>query len=477
MSEFENLNNQTPTESDQSFAVSEESIAEPAKTPLASDSVCDNQVYNPTQSLYNLNQSPYRSRKKTNLGVIIAVVLGIIAMVAVVTAVSLFIMSNNGFFDRVPYMNSSAASDSTDSSYDPSTLQKPDASEEPEDTSRPDYVVPDFTPSGDSDMDLSNKFTQIYEKCSPSCCTVVVYKNGSAYSSGSGFVIDSENGYIATNHHVIANGDQVKVLFYNGEQYDATVVGSDVTTDLAVLVCDAENLVQVEFGDSDNIKVGENVIAIGTPYDLSLAGTMTSGIISGVARGVEMTNDAGKVVKIMTLLQTDCSINPGNSGGPLIDMAGNVVGITSLKLVIDAYEGIGFAIPITDAIEIFKSLIAGEPIPDNGVAVASPKIGVTVYELDYGLSYFNIEPKCAYPKGLLIGDIEVSSSSYKAGLGRFDIITDFNGYTIENIDDLNDALSNFKAGDEVSISVFRFDRNFKLGKAEVITFKLDAIEE
>ena len=267
------------------------------------------------------------------------------------------------------------------------------------------------------------------------------------------------------------------MLFYNGEQYDATVVGSDATTDLAVLVCDAENLAQVEFGDSDNIKVGENVIAIGTPYDLSLAGTMTSGIISGVARGVEMTNDAGKVVKIMTLLQTDCSINPGNSGGPLIDMAGNVVGITSLKLVIDAYEGIGFAIPITDAIEIFKSLIAGEPVPDNGVAVASPKIGVTVYELDYGLSYFNIEPKCAYPKGLLIGDIEVSSSSYKAGLGRFDIITDFNGYTIESIDDLNDALSNFKAGDEVSISVFRFDRNFKLGKAEVITFKLDAIEE
>ncbi len=441
MSDFNNYNNQTPPENN-----------------------------NRPDYSYNWNGSEHNGNNNKNKGAIIAIVLGVVAVIAVVAALVLFFIAND-----YPLITVSERSDMS-SSVSEGLKDKSNALDESRPNSKPDYSVPEFTPSGDSDVDLSNVYTQIYGNCAPSCCTISVSVNGTPYSVGSGFVIDAENGYIATNHHVIESGTEIEVIFYDGTKYKATLIGSDSTTDLAVLHIEAENLVQVEFGDSNNIKVGEGVVAIGTPYDQSLAGTMTTGIISGVARGVEITNSSGKVIKVMTLLQTDCSINPGNSGGPLIDMAGNVVGITSLKLVDERFEGIGFAIPITDALDIFKKLIAGEPINGSGIATAAPRIGVTVYEADYGFSYFRINPRCEYPKGVLVGDIEVTSSAYKAGLYRFDIITDFAGYPIETINDLNAALEKFKAGDEVEITVFRFDRYFQTGKTETIKFNLDAAE-
>ncbi|MBE6693021.1 MAG: trypsin-like serine protease [Ruminococcaceae bacterium] len=437
MSDFNNYNNQTPPENN-----------------------------NRPDYSYNWNGSEHNGNNNKNKGAVIAIVLGVVAVIAVVAALVLFFTANDSLIN---------VSDRSDISSSLAGL-KDKSSAMDESSSRADYVVPEFTPSGDSDVDLSNVYTQIYDNCAPSCCTVSVSINGKKYSSGSGFVIDAENGYIATNHHVIEKSTEIEVIFYDGTKYAATLIGSDSTTDLAVLKIEAEKLVQVEFGDSNNIKVGEGVVAIGTPYDQSLAGTMTTGIISGVARGVEITNNSGKVIKVMTLLQTDCSINPGNSGGPLIDMAGNVVGITSLKLVDERFEGIGFAIPITDALDIFKKLIAGEDIDGSGIATAAPRIGVTVYAAEYGFSYFRITPRCEYPKGLLVGDIEVTSSAYQAGLYRFDIITDFAGYPIETINDLNAAMERFKAGDEVEITVFRFDRYFQTGKSETIRFKLDAAE-
>ena len=425
------------------------------------------------QPNYAYNQPGNGDNKKKGMstGALIAIIVGSIAVFAALIALML-VISRSALENIVVEENSQHTSLPGGNAFGNKPNEKNENSTN--NSSRPDYSVPEFTPSGDADTDLSTVLTQIYDNVSPACCTIVVNKNGAAYSSGSGFVIDAEHGYVATNHHVIQSGDSIKVSFYNGKEYNATLVGSDATSDLAVLKIDAENLTQVEFGDSNNVKVGENVIAIGTPYDQSLAGTMTSGIISGVARGVEITNSSGKVIKVMTLLQTDCSINPGNSGGPLIDMAGNVVGITSLKLVDEKYEGIGFAIPITDALEIIEKLIAGEPITDNGVAIASPRIGVTVYKLEYGLSAFYIFPSCDYPEGILVGDIEASSSAFKAGLSRYDIITDFNGYTIKSLADLNNALSKFKAGDEVTVTVFRFDRNFSEGTTTTVTFKLDA---
>ncbi len=323
--------------------------------------------------------------------------------------------------------------------------------------------------------DLSTDLTNIYASCAPSCCTIRVMVGNQLYSIGSGFVIDSENGYIATNHHVIDGGDKVEVVFYNGSSYTATIVGSNSITDLAVLKIEAEGLVALKFGYSDNVSVGENVVAIGTPYDQSLAGTMTCGIISGVARNIEITNDSGKVIKTMTLLQTDCSINPGNSGGPLIDMAGNVIGITSLKLVDEQFEGIGFAIPITAAADIFEKLIAGENIGENDLASAAPQIGVTVYELEAGLQAFRMYPTCDYPEsGVLVSEISRDSAAYIAGLSVYDIIIDFDGNAVTCLDDLTGALGKYKAGDEVTVTVFRFNRSLSEGSELTITFILDA---
>ena len=340
----------------------------------------------------------------------------------------------------------------------------------------PDISVPDFSVAPDSDIDLSTDLSKIYNECSPSCCTVRVSLNGQPYSIGSGFVIDADGGYIATNHHVIETGNQITVAFYDGREYDAKIVGSDSVTDIAVLHVEAKGLTQVSFGDSGKIKIGENVVAIGTPYDETLAGTMTCGIVSGTAREVQITNDYGKVVKTMKLIQTDCSINPGNSGGPLIDMAGNVIGITSLKIADEQFEGIGFAIPITSAIDIFQKLIAGEDIGDSDIAVATPQIGITVYDVEDGLEYFRMNPRCEYPEGVLIADIEFNSSAYTAGLSRYDIITDFNGTEVKNREDLTTALSKHRAGETVTVTVFRFNRMLTSGEYETITFKLDAAE-
>ncbi len=330
-------------------------------------------------------------------------------------------------------------------------------------------------PSGDSGEDLSTNLTDIYEKCSPACCTVKVYVRNQLYSIGSGFVYDSENGYIATNHHVIESGDKYELEFYNGDVYEAYLVGSNDVTDLAVLHVDASNLPSISLGDSNSKKVGENVIAIGTPYNESLAGTMTCGIISGIARDVEITDEYGRVIKTMTLLQTDCSINPGNSGGPLIDMAGNVIGITSLKLVDEQFEGIGFAIPITEASVILNKLIRGEEIDDTDFASPTPKIGITVTSVENGLSSIRRTPTCSYPEGVFITDIEATSSAYEAGLSRYDIITEMEGTRIKTTDELSAVLSKLKAGRTVSVKVFRFNSNFSAGAYYTIEFKLDSV--
>ncbi len=412
---------------------------------------------------YSWNGSNNNNKKNGGRG--IAIILIVIAMAFVISVSAYFASQMTSDLDFSEDAQSTSSSESEDNS------SKADSDES---EGRPDYSVPEFTPAPDSNVDLSTTLTQIYDHCSPSCCSIYV-KTGTGISLGSGFVIDAENGYVATNHHVIDGATEIKVVFYNDDEYVAELIGSDAVTDIAVLKIEAEGLVQLEIGSSDNIKVGENVVAIGTPHDMVLAGTMTCGIVSGIARDIEITNDDGKVIKTMTLIQTDCSINPGNSGGPLIDMAGNVIGITSLKLVDEKFEGIGFAIPITAAVDIFQKLIAGEEIGDSGFASASARIGITAYDLEYGLEYFRLYPRCEYPEGILVGEIEYDSAAYIAGLSVCDIITHFDGTEVKDLDGLSEILSEYKAGDEVTITVFRFtNRTLSDGETLEITFKLGA---
>ena len=319
--------------------------------------------------------------------------------------------------------------------------------------------------------------TKVYQQCQGSCATIYVELGSTGYSIGSGFVL-TEDGYVATNQHVVDDGTKITVIFYDGEEYEAELIGEDPVRDLAVLKINAKDLTPLPIGNSDALTVGQTTIAIGTPYDQTRAGTMTMGIISGLNREIPIENDAGVVIKTMRLIQTDTPINPGNSGGPLINMAGQVVGINSLKLI-NEYEGIGFAIPINSAVDILNQLIQyGKVVqdPESEFVTASPRLGVTVYELEAGLDAFRIKPGCEYPAGVLVASVEPNTAVYAAGLELYDIITEFNGKPVKSLSDLTNALAEHRAGDKVTMTVFAFSRNFSEGEYKTLEFVLDSAE-
>ena len=263
----------------------------------------------------------------------------------------------------------------------------------------------------------------------------------SASASGSGFILTSD-GYVVTNNHVVEGATSVTVKLYNGEEYDAEIVGTDEMNDVALLKIDATGLQAVTIGDSDQIEVGEEVIAIGNPLG-ELTFTMTAGVVSALDREI---NTDGKPIN---MLQTDVAINSGNSGGPLFYMNGNVIGITSAKYSGStssgaSIEGISFAIPINDALRVIYDL------QQYGRVTGRAYLGVTVRDLDgttastYGL-----------PTGPMIQSVEAGGCAEKAGLQQGDIIIGFNGSEIASYTDLVAALNKLKAGDTATITVFR----------------------
>ena len=334
-------------------------------------------------------------------------------------------------------------------------------------------------PSGQTYVE-SSELTELWDRCSPSCVTIYVTTRG-AYGSayiGSGFVL-TEDGYIATNQHLVEDGATFTVTFYDGTEYDAELVGEDSSRDLAVLKIDAKGLKVLEIGDSSALRPGQEVIAIGTPYSMSLAGTITRGIISGVNREMAMMDEYGRAVKTMTLIQTDASINPGNSGGPLINMAGQVVGINFMKLR-DEYENLGFAIPINYAVQIFNQLIQyGKVVqdPEDDFVSSRPRIGVEVYDVETGLREKRLQPTADYPKnGAFVSWVDPTSSVYEAGLRPYDIIVSFAGTELTDRNSLTAELEKHKAGETVTMRIYTFSGNFSTGEYKEITFKLGKVE-
>lgn len=333
-----------------------------------------------------------------------------------------------------------------------------------------------------------DSLTELYKKCAPSCVSIlctVEYNNGfyvqEGQSLGSGFVVsgnDTETGdesyYIITNHHVIEGAKSITVRFYDNTDYEATLIGSDEMTDIAVLTIDKEDMVPLEIGDSDSLEVGQWVVAIGTPSDEELAGTMSYGIISGVNRELEFTNSYGTVIKTMTVIQTTATLNPGNSGGPLINMAGQVVGINALKLS-EEYEGIGFALPSTSAMDIINSLITyGEVVDGVGsFAEASAQLGITGITVNKEIiEEYRLDENC--PNGVLVVSMTRGTSVYRAGLSVDDIITKFNGKDISTMEELKAELASLKAGTTVELTFYRMARGGIEGQYHTISFKLDA---
>lgn len=403
-------------------------------------------------------KKPGRRRKGNRAGAFCAVAVVCLVLTAAICLPTIFyVLGNNGGTGTPGRTPSASLGPNADGSYDVSQTVQASSNVYTE----------------ESDL------TELYNRCSPSCVTIYVTfgNRSSGYAIGSGFVL-TEEGYIATNQHVVDGGENFRVIFYDGTEYDAKLIGGDATRDLAVLKIDAKDLTPLEIGDSDALSVGQTVVAIGTPYDLELAGTLTRGIISGVNRDIDIYDETtGRVVKTMRMLQTDTSINPGNSGGPMINLAGQVVGINSMKLI-DEYEGLGFAIPINYAVDIFNQLIQyGKVVqePENSYVNVSAWLGVTVADVQVGLETYRITPRCEYPtEGALIVSLEPNTAVYAAGLQQFDIVTDFDGHKINSKDDLVNALAQYRAGDVVTITVFTFSRNFASGETRELTFTLDS---
>ncbi len=273
--------------------------------------------------------------------------------------------------------------------------------------------------------------------------------------SGSGAIykISDDLAYIFTNNHVVQGSDAVEVLFQDGRRVSATVEGTDLWTDLAVLSIDAAGVeTMIEFGDSDNLKVGEPAIAIGSPLGTEFASSVTSGIISGIGRTVPVdTNGDRKYDWEMTALQTDAAINPGNSGGPLINIGGQVIGINSMKISSSTVEGMGFAIPSNDAINIINQLEAEGK-------VIRPYLGITMMDLAYisrsqQLEELKLDEETS--EGVVITSVANGSSADLAGIQPADVIISFDGEAVTNSVRLRQLLYTTEVGKVVEIEYYR----------------------
>ena len=272
-------------------------------------------------------------------------------------------------------------------------------------------------------------------------------QTSTATATGSGIII-SGDGYILTNNHVVSSSEseayyqvseatKVTVTLFNDDtEYEATIVGTDEETDLAVIKIDATGLTQAEFADSDSIKVGEFAMAVGSP--LGLQSTITCGVISAVNR--EVTDTDGKTY---TLIQTDAAINAGNSGGALVNSEGKVIGVNTLKLTGDDVEGMGFAIPINSTTDITSQLIEYSK-------VRRPYIGVTGMDLDAETAKKN-----HLVEGIYVKDVETFSAAEKGGIKIGDVIIKADGKDAKTMDELNEIKNSHSIGDEMTITVNR----------------------
>lgn len=245
--------------------------------------------------------------------------------------------------------------------------------------------------------------------------------------SGSGIII-SEDGYIVTNQHVIAEASEITVILNTGNEYTATLVGADEKSDLAVLKINATGLTAAVLGDSSTVEVGDLSVAIGNPLGQELAGTVTSGVISAVNRKMTVEN------RSYNLLQTDAAINPGNSGGALVNKYGEVIGINSIKMSSSGVEGIGFAIAISEAKPIIDDLM------NSGYVSGRSLIGLTVTESKNGLTVYSVSQ---------------GSGAEEAGIKQGDLIVKAEGKVVTTSDALNEIRDTKKPGDYITLTIIR----------------------
>ena len=313
-----------------------------------------------------------------------------------------------------------------------------------------------------------NGIADAVEKLYDAVVVVGAYKDGMLASNGTGFVYeeDEKYAYILTNSHVVNGSTSVKVKFTNNTVENVEVVGDDSCSDIAVLKIDKSKIIKVaELGDLNNSRVGDTVFAIGAPLDDEYSWTVTRGILSGKDRLVSAssTNSTTQDM-VMSVMQTDAAINSGNSGGPLANSNGEVIGITNMKLVSDGVEGIGFAIPIGDAVEYASEL------RENG-KIERPFLGISMLDATdtYNLARYRITLDMNQT-GAVVIQVQENSPADKAGLKMGDVITKIEDYEVESVARLKYYLYKYSPGDKVKVAYIRDGKTktdtITLGKSE-----------
>ena len=260
-------------------------------------------------------------------------------------------------------------------------------------------------------------------------------------STGSGIII-STDGYIVTNNHVVSNANKLKVNLASGDEVDAKLIGTDATTDIAIIKIDPSglDLKAATLGYSSSLQVGDEVLAIGNPLGLKLAGSVTHGIVSALNRSLTVDGTT------YNLIQTDAAINSGNSGGALVNNKGEVIGINSVKVASDGVEGLGFAIPIDDIKDVIEDIIK------DGYVHGRPSIGINIVEITSQLAYYYNLPS---NYGLFVNSVVEGSAAEISGIEVGDIIIAFNGEKVTSASDFIAKKNEYKAGDTIELTINR----------------------
>lgn len=406
--------------------------------PLSDTSFSGAPIIDNSNSVHEYSYYPENAPKKKKskaLKRIAAVAIGIVCVVAI-GATSIF------GYTLITGKNAFSKGDDDSSSASDTVAAVGDNTDEEATDSEPEITREIPTLEQLAALENALPLPEIVNKVSPSVVGVSSILNGGT-SSGTGFVI-SEDGYIVTNYHVIEGANAVSVSLLSaedGEEIPAEIIGGDKQTDIAVLKIDKTDCVPVTLGKSTELIVGELAITIGNPLGSELSGTVTAGIISALNRKLTIEG------REMNLIQTDASINSGNSGGPLINSYGQVVGITSAKVSTIYGEGLGFAIPIDEALPIIKDLI------EHGYVKGRPIVGITGETIsEVYAQYYDI------PSGFIVRELVKDGPAEKAGVQIGDIVIGIEGTLIESMDEFNEIKKNYKAGDTITISVYRDEK-------------------
>lgn len=283
---------------------------------------------------------------------------------------------------------------------------------------------------------------EVYRKNIPAVVSISCTLSGGT-ATGTG-VVFSDGGYIVTNCHLVEDAQEITVLLSDDRSLIAQVVGADDVSDLAVLYIDAEDLTAAEFGDSDALQVGDDVVAIGDPLGVELRGTMTDGIISAINRDITVEG------RSMTLIQTTAALNSGNSGGPLINRYGQVIGINTMKIINEAgVEGLGFAIPSVTVKEIVDQLI------EQGFVSGRPTLGMNCEELSSTYRHYY-----RLPEGLYISAVTRESPAANAGISQGDMLLSMDGQATTDLETFYSLLYSHDVGDSVTLVIYRAGRQY-----------------